>query len=78
MHGYEQSQALTRAAQKLSRAREILAAREEMLVESSAYAPGDAGHSAVVSARENVERAKLAYQAAYKAYTNPFGAVKTV
>lgn len=63
MHGLDQSQALTRAAQKLSAARERYYAKARLSEESRL--------------RDSLEGAELAYKAAYKAYTNPFGVKKT-
>lgn len=72
-HGLDQSQALTRAAQKLSAARARYLARlaEEREVRSELVS------DVTVRAKDALESAKLAYKAAYKAYTNPFGVRKT-
>lgn len=62
--GLDQSQALTRAAQKLSAARARLAEAEDLQDPLDRYV-------------DAVENAELAYKAAFKAYTNPFGVEKT-
>lgn len=67
MHGTDRSEALTRAAQKLSAAREYLNTLKEEGV----------GRESMERAWDRVETAEMAYKAAYKAYTNPFGVVKT-
>ena len=66
-HGLDQSQALTRAAQKLSAAREYLAVLKEEGV----------SRESLDRARDRLESAELAYKAAFKAYTNPFRVKKT-
>ncbi|UDL16040.1 hypothetical protein QEH42_gp178 [Microbacterium phage Pumpernickel] len=68
--GLSQSQALTRAAQKLSDAKARLAEAEELQ---------DRGEFVPLLDRylDTVENAELAYKAAFKAYTNPFGVEKT-
>jgi len=70
MHGLDQSQALTRAAQKLSAARERVRSAEDLQ---------DQGEFVPLLDRylDAEESAELAYKAAYKAYTNPFGVRKT-
>lgn len=67
----ERSQALTRAAQKLSTARKRLQAAENMQ---------DRGELVVMYDRyvDAVDSALIAYRAAYAAYTNPFGVSKWV
>lgn len=67
MHGLEQSEALTRAAQKLSAAR----MRYRELTEAGS------GERVLSRATDALESAQMAYRAAYLAYTNPFGVVKT-
>lgn len=67
-HGLDQSEALTRAAQKLSAAKSRW--------EESKDTPMP--HSARQRLLDVMESAEMAYKAAYKAYTNPFGVVKTV
>lgn len=76
MHGYDQLQALTVAAQNLS------AAKEEFRVAgwnlSHAPFPDVAQAQAVWETRRHeLGVAKAVYRAAYKAYTNPFGIEKT-
>lgn len=70
MSGVTQSEALTRAAQKLSTARARLREAEALRV---------AGEIVVLSERyrDAVDLAEAAYRAAYVAYTNPFGVRKT-
>jgi hypothetical protein len=68
--GLDQSQALTRAAQKLSAARKRY--------DVAAHEVG--GEDTVLEyqrASDVLENAELAYKAAFKAYTNPFGVEKT-
>ena len=68
MHGLDQSQALTRAAQKLSKA------RADLKAESETFRPNT---EAMVRLQDRLESAELAYKAAFRAYTNPFGVRKT-
>ena len=63
MADIEKSEALTRAAQKLSAAR----------TRWSPYAP----RAEYERLSDALESAEIAYRAAYLAYTNPFGVVKT-
>lgn len=66
--GVAKSEALTRAAQKLSAARQrVEESRRQLML------PNDR-----VRIHDVLESAELAYKAAYKAYTNPFNVVKTV
>lgn len=65
--GVDRSEALTRAAQKLS------AARADLRVESQVFRPNP---SVIARLQDRLETAELAYRAAYKAYTNPFGVEK--
>lgn len=67
-HGLAQSEALTLAAQKLSRAKLYL---ERCTADR-------AGQHYSILGKERLITAQEAYDAAFKAYTNPFGAVKTV
>lgn len=67
-HGVSQSQAVTRAAQKLSAARDrVQESKTVLMVDTDRTRLHDA-----------LESAELAYKAAYKAYTNPFDVKKTV
>lgn len=68
MHGLDQSQALTRAAQKLSKA------RADLKVETTVFRPNA---ETVARLEDRLESAELAYKAAFRAYTNPFGVRKT-
>lgn len=74
MHGLAQSEALTRAAQKLSAAR--VRYRERLAAER--VARSELVSDTTVRAKDALESAELAYKAAYLAYTNPFGVVKHV
>ena len=65
--GVDRSEALTRAAQKLS------AARADLAVESEVFRPNP---SVIARLTDRVESAELASRAAFKAYTNPFGVEK--
>lgn len=70
-HGLAQSEALTLAAQKLSRAKDYLTTTAEL------FNAGALSEREVVLGEERLLRAQEAYDAAYIAYTNPFKVDKT-
>ncbi|URP22347.1 hypothetical protein SEA_BIG4_314 [Microbacterium phage Big4] len=80
--GLDQSQAVTRAAQELSRAKSELSHIRNMMW---AYTggPGERfpeaeGRRKLDEAKDRLAAAQAQYKVAFLAYTNPFGVQKTV
>ncbi len=74
MHGLDQSQAVTEAAKLLSEAR---AAVEFAKSEGASYDNPEQAQADIARLKDLRTAARAQYDAAYKAYTNPFRVEKT-